>query len=64
MLSVDDQEVLALLMQEYSIKEIVLAVAQAADNEADDAADMQLSERAQEFSLGAELLFQLLKNLK
>jgi hypothetical protein len=63
MLHEDDRYALALLLQNYSIKEVLEALASVASDEADELVDMQIADKAQELSYAAEELSNLAHSL-
>lgn len=64
MLNEDDRFALVNLLQEYSLKEVVLELSKIASDRADEFVDMQITDKSQDFSLGSELLLRVAKFLE
>lgn len=63
MLTDDDRYAFAMLLQQYSLRDIVVGLASAVASEADDMIDMQMGDEARQLTVGAELLLQLADKL-
>lgn len=63
MLTEDDRYAFAMLLQQYTLRDIVVGLANAVANEADEMIDMQMGDEARQLTVGAELLLQLADKL-
>ena len=63
MLNQYDRDVLQKLLQEYSIRDLIQALAEVASDEADELVDMQLADKAQKLSYAVEELKNLADSL-